>query len=148
MQAELVKKFNEFQGEFQSDRKYCHLRSVANFINHFDEITSDHKRLIVYNLLNEYMDCLSTNEVSSWDDAKQLFDNYIIPVGLIYNKEAGFKMLISPFLSTVFCILTNLILLIVGFNWIYFLVVNTFFAALFFYIYRKRKGTRVFGYWY
>ncbi len=148
MQADLIKKFNEFQGELHSDRKYCHLRSVANFINHFDEITSEHNQLRVYHLLNDYMDCLSTNEGRSWDDAKQLFDEYIIPAGLIYNKEAGFKMIISPFLTAFFCFLTNLVLLVAGFNWIYFLVSNSFFAILFSYIYWKRSGTRVFGYWY
>lgn len=111
---------------------------------HFEELTLDSDREIVFETLNEYLEFISVNTIDSNNECKKLFYEYIRPVGLIYQKKAGFKYLLGPDSIVVLFVLINITLLILNAN-LYLFIIFSFIGILFiiFSIY-KRSGTKVY----
>jgi len=140
----VVEKYRYIITQMPEKKRKYHLKSIHNFLIHFEELTLDSDREIVFETLNEYLEFISVNTIDSNNECKKLFYEYIRPVGLIYQKKAGFKYLLGPDSIVVLFVLINITLLILNAN-LYLFIIFSFIGILFiiFSIY-KRSGTKVY----
>ena len=82
----VVEKYRYIITQMPEKKRKYHLKSIHNFLIHFEELTLDSDREIVFETLNEYLEFISVNTIDSNNECKKLFYEYIRPVGLIYQK--------------------------------------------------------------
>jgi len=123
--------------------KFYHLKTVYNFIHHFNEIDRGSQEK-VGDLLFEYVDYISKNDVDSYKDAKSLFDNFLLPVGSIYKKQARFTYLIRPRSIVVYLVFLNVLFFTFRASNYPYLVLNAIVLPFLYLMYTRSKTTRVF----
>ena len=137
------------QSKYQDKKmRFFHLKSVKNFIVHFNSIKDKRKKEFVYTKLYNYLSIISDMEdISEMDrtTGKAFYDEYIEPVSGIYVRYARF----SPYpgakvLIFIFLIVFSLLLLIGAAYYVY-LIVGFIFIFLFLRSEWKRKKSKVFG---
>ena len=84
-----------------------HLKSIGNFIDHFNELKEGHKENVSVKLI-EYLNLLKTNRflfTSEKIDSLFLFSEYINPIGVIYQKQLDFGLEIKLWMNVVTCVI-------------------------------------------
>ena len=71
-------------------RQYYHLRSIKNFIIHYPELSEHYYKNKTADLLNEYLDFALDKEFITQNEAKDIYYEYIDPIGDIYSKRLKF----------------------------------------------------------
>jgi len=137
-------KFNLVVTEMPEKKKLYHLRSVYNFIVHFDEINEVESKAMVIHLLSEYLDYVYSNEIKSASEAKRLFNEYIYPIGIIYKKEAGFTYFFRPQSILVYLAALNITFLVLKSSIYIFVLLNLVGVIVFAIMHKKSYSTRIF----
>ena len=132
-------KFNLIVETMPGKYKWYHLKSVYNFIQHFNEIDNKASQEKVASLLLHYLDYISENYVDSYEDAKKLFTNFIYPVGLIYKKHARFIYLLRPQSIFIYLIFLNVLLLVFRASNYFYLSLNIIGLTVYILMYIKVK---------
>jgi len=69
------------------NQRFYHLQSTANFIAFFDKLNNISERERVYLLLNNYLDVVKQEPVEDAAMSMELFNEFIRPVGWLYEDE-------------------------------------------------------------
>lgn len=93
--VELLKKYNAVLLCIRDNEiSHFHLKSVKNFITYLNEINDITLKTKIATDLYSYLDLLETNSYSR-DDSKVLFEQYIYPIGKIYERTLNFSIKIK-----------------------------------------------------
>ena len=146
----VTERFNDIIMMMPEKKQKYHLKSIRNFLIHFNEIPNESDKQKVLDALFNYLEFISENTISSNQECKNLFYEYIRPVGLIYQKNANFKYLVGPDSVMVLLIILNILLFFIGLNMIWYLMINIPLMTVIISLYYKSKGTRVYqiGWWF
>ena len=77
------------------NQQFYHLQSTANFIAFIDKLKSKSERERVYHILNNYLDVVQQEPVENAAMSMELFNEFIRPVGRIYEVEFDFMPMIN-----------------------------------------------------
>ena len=141
---EIIKKYDIIVIGKGENAKYYNLKSVKNFILHFNEISDDESKKIVIKLLGEYLDYISENEIDSLKEAKFLFYEYVYPVGLLYRKHSKFTYFLRPTSLFIYLGFINIFIFFIKENINYFVFFNLLGSIVIYIMYKKSLSTRVF----
>jgi hypothetical protein len=95
--ATLKLKLEELKNKRHTDyHKYLNLKSIENFITHYDRIKPDSKKSFVLENLNGFIDSFKDLYNPNLDDYLELYNLFIVPVGRLYSSKAGFTFVTRP----------------------------------------------------
>jgi hypothetical protein len=147
MNKKLVSKKLQLQSLVDvNDRGFFHLRTLDNFIYHFNEISSESDRIWIYKTLDAFIDeCYNYINCVNSKTSKSLYEENLKKTIQYYRKYLGFTTLISlQLIIFLFCLLIIFLGLLTNF---YISVVSsmTILVIYLYFAYRKYKEKRVFG---
>jgi hypothetical protein len=105
-----------FKNNLGNNKKYYHLNSISNFFFHFDSLQDDESKQFVLNSLTACLSYYEDHAINTVRESMQIFQQYLIPVGKIYQQQAGFFVFTKP--------LMMLLLIISGYSISYFVFKN------------------------
>lgn len=148
-QAELVKIKNEvMELQMGLNRRYLHLRSVDNFIFHFDEIENEADKEWIYTTLTNYLlFCKQIDEDIDTKMGNQLYYEFLDKVAQYYRYHLKFRMVVNK-VSYGIMFLVLLLTIVLVFNFLVSLIVVPVFVHFLIYINNKRKQKKVYGVFY
>jgi len=97
-QLTISDKFQSLVNRYPKNKlKYIHYRTVQNFIFHLDNVSDNFQRDKITKSLTEYIELIDQSSViSNAIDAKELFQQYLEPIGNIYQQQLNFHISIKP----------------------------------------------------
>lgn len=128
--------------------KYFHLKSVDNFIFHFDGFKDKGKKRQIYATLTDYFDSIFTIDTVDARLSKELFDHYLFKIARLYDMYLKFipypksDMMVVALLG-----LFGFLYLISASVYAYIVILGVFVAGSIF-IRRKKRLKKVYGYFY
>lgn len=141
----IILKYNQFLIDFPEKRQLYQLKSLHNFLLHFDEIENDFDSHEILKLINEYLDYINYHNIETKEECKELYFKFIHPIGVLYSKYAGFNILFRYQSILIAVALINLIILFLKINIFLMILINLIGTGLVIYFINKSKTTRVFG---
>ena len=141
----IIKKYNHIIGTMPEKDRFYHLKSVANFIEHFNEISDENSQRKVLDLLDKYTTYIEYNNVNTKKECQRLFYEYINPVGIIYKKCCDFTYFTRPQSVFFYQIIINLIISLLKPGLTVLIIINIAFIGLIFLMYKKGKSTKVYS---
>jgi hypothetical protein len=146
MSKEIFEKYQYLKSEMPHKRKYYHLKSIKNFIDHLNEFVSISDKKVAEELLSNYLEFVIHKEKINQGEAKKIFVNHILPIGKLYSYHLNFSFILQ-FSSVVFFGLL-LVFLLFLFGTPYMILFFLVLLILIYLInrYRKLKSGRVYGY--
>ena len=146
MLDEIIKKYELIITEMPHKRKYYHLNSIRNFIIHYNEFGTIYYKKQVAELLITYLDFAINKHSIEQNEAKDIFYEYINPIGMIYLKRQNFRFYMQP--STIILWVGLSFIFYFLFNFSYIIYLLTFFIGVIIFIpkYLNYKKNKVFGF--
>jgi hypothetical protein len=126
------------------NKKFYHFHSIENFIYHIDNLESPVKER-TYLILDEYLERIKKYPIENLQECTSLFDDYIRPVGSLYEKTFGFMPMISTWVIIFWAVLLFGFLYAFNFSVIFYWIVGIPLVAYYFYITKKRVNKKVYG---
>jgi hypothetical protein len=128
--------------------KYFHLKTVENFIFHFDGFKDRTKKRQIYATLTDYFDSIFAIDSIDARLSKELFDRYLFKIARLYDMYL--KFIPYPKIDMVVLVLLGLfgcLYFISAPVYAYFMTLSVFVVGSIF-IRRKKKSKKVYGYFY
>lgn len=128
-----------------SKKKYYHFRSVSNFLLYLDMLTNEKEKYFSLEKLNNYFSYIENNEIDDVHESLALFNNFLKPIGELFEKRFGFFVMIKPWIMNFWIIVFLLIFWYIQntFLFIFFLLILSLF---FFYLGFKIKKKKVYAF--
>ncbi len=126
-------------------KKYYHFHSMQNFIYFFDDLESAQVKGKVYFSLMEYLDIVNKEPIENIHQCTELFDQYIKPVGNLYERTFGFMPVMSLWVIAFWCIALFGILYIFNSPVLVYLVIGIVILCYYFYLLKKKMNKKVYG---
>lgn len=130
------------------NQRFYHLQSTANFIAFFDKLNNISERERVYLLLNNYLDVVKQEPVEDAAMSLELFNEFIRPVGWLYEDEFGFLPMINLWVICFWIFICFSILYILNLSIIIYCIVGVPLLVYYSYVLKKRVDKKVYGYMY
>jgi hypothetical protein len=129
-------------------RKYYCLKSIKNFLYHFDEVKDKQFQKDILELLNGYLQEVDHSPIYNMLDGTELCNKYIYPVGKIYERFYNFMPYIRK--SSIIYLASFFIVTIYIFNLplISYVFVSACFLGYYSYIMIKARQKRTYGFCY
>ena len=137
-------RLNEVLLEEDIVKRFYHFRSIQNFISSFDKLGSDQKQK-VYSTLIEYLQKIKQEPIEDMHQSTTLFDEYIRPVGNLYEKNLGFMPMMSVWVICFWVIVLFGIMFIFRLSIIFYCVIGILLASYYIYLLKKRTEKKVYG---
>lgn len=144
----LKKKMLQLRESGFVNQRFYHLQSTANFIAFIDKLKSKSERERVYHLLNNYLDLVQQEPVENAAMSMDLFNEFIRPVGRIYEVEFDFMPMINLWVIFFWIIICFSILYILNLSIIFYCIVGVLLIVYYIYVLKKRIDKKVYGYTY
>lgn len=141
----LQNKLNAINDLENINKKYYHLRSIGNFIYHFDDLGNIELKEKVYLILLEYLEIVKENPIENLQECTALFDDYIRPVGDFFEHSSGFMPMISNWVIIYWIIFFCLLFFAFNLSIIFYAVIGALFLSYYFYIRKKKAENRIYG---
>lgn len=138
-------RLNKLIDEKSLIKRFYHFRSIQNFIHFFDELESIQLKEKVYSTLMEYLDIVNKDPIEDIHQCTQLFDQYIRPVGNLYEETFGFMPVMSLWVIIFCCIALFSILYIFNLSLILYFVIGVIVLCYYFYLLKKKMDKKVYG---
>lgn len=129
----LKEKFEILKKMPKQNIRFYHMRSIRNFIFHFNEIKSPNDKVYVFNYMDAYLDDVIENGIYNINECKDLFNKYLYPVGKFYMQKLKFAIFLKWYVIAL-CILsmyailtffsTGIFFTILGYGIILFFIVE------------------------
>ena len=126
--------------------KYYHFKSVQNFIYHLNKLNDKDIVIKVCIILNEYLDSVKDAPITDRMISLELFEEFIRPVGNIYERNAGFMPMLRSWVVFFWIVFFFLILYVFSVPPVFFSLVATSVVIYYIYIIRKRIDHKVYGF--
>ena len=119
----LETELDRYRKNLGTNKKYYHLNSISNFFFHFDSLQDDESKQFVMDSLTACFKYYEEHSINDIRESMNIFQQYLIPVGKIYQKQLGFFVFTKP--------LMMFLLIISGYSISYFVFKNNpiFFAT-------------------
>ena len=138
-------KLDELRNQNNIIKRFYHFRSIQNFLYYFDDIESGQLKEKVYSILIEYLDLVKSEPIEDIHQCIILFDEYIRPVGTLYENAFKFMPVISLWVLIFWAIVLSAILYMFNLSMGFYFVIGILFFGYFFYFLKKKWGKRVYG---
>lgn len=139
-----ILKYNQFLNNLPDNKHLYQINSINNFLLHIDEIKNENDKEKVFCLLNEYLDYVSAHSITR-TECKELYFEYIHPIGSLYVKHASFRLLFHYRPVAVVLLLINLLLFLFSIKVLVIILINVIGLSIVLYLLKISKTTRVFG---
>ena len=131
----------------RKSKKYFHLRSVQNFVHHFEKISNENDKLWILKNLNNYLEsCESYINSIDRNISKDLYLKYLDKIGDYYRENLNFTLYTSfdilLILFTILLLTSSLFLNLIS---SLFLITSCFLIYIFYLMYKK-KHNKTFGF--
>jgi len=140
----IIEKYNYITENIPEKRKRHNLKSINNFLLHFEEIKNPLEKEQVISLLNDYFDFILNNSIDTNKERQDVYFTFIEPVGLIYKRNASFHYFISPQICIFFWVITSIILFIARSPILLLIGFNAISLAVIIFMYAATKSSRVY----
>lgn len=141
----LQNKFNDLKLARDSNQKFYHFRSIENFIYHFDDVGSLELKEKIYSILMEYLQKVIEDPIENLEECTSLFDDYIRPVGNLYERALGFMPMIRIWVIIFWVIPLMIIVYALNLSIIFYGIIGVLFLSYYFYIRKKRIEKKIYG---
>lgn len=137
----------------QREWKYLHLRTIGNFITHFDKIPEDDKPE-VFSRIIEYLQRVKEVgklDVKHKEDRKiirELYEQMVYPLAYEYYNAIGFFPYASRLVNYTILITVLTIIFLLQIPDIFYYLVLVIFIGVEVYTLKKRNDNKVYGYKY
>jgi len=118
-------------------KKYYHFRSIDNFIYHINNKKLSNKKFVINKLL-EFIEFLEINTIH---DSLIIFNNFLKPVGDLYEKNLNFFIMARPWILNIWiCILGAFFLMLKNNVYVNFFVLVLFLFCIYlaYKVYKKK----------
>jgi hypothetical protein len=92
----LESELERYKKNLGANKKYYHLNSIGNFFFHFDNLRDDESKQFVIDSLTACFAYYEEHRIDNISDSMKTFQQYLIPVGKIYQKQLGFFVFTKP----------------------------------------------------
>ena len=141
----IIEKYDFINATFP-DKKYLHLNSIRNFIIHFENFASYTEKIFVIELINKYFDFISDKEFLILSDGKQIFYEYIQPLGTFYSKRLGFTLYTSFYTYLIWILFSLMTFYLLNISILFYVITILFLCAIYIPKYLKLKRNHVYGF--
>lgn len=141
----LEEKLNEVMGQPFIKRKYYHHRSIENFIHFFNKVSSVQEREKIFFILNEYLDAVKQEPVEDASASLDLFNEYIRPIGKIYEEDFDFMPMINLWVICFWIAVAFLAIYTFNLSFIFYLITGIPLLAYYLFVLKKRISKKVYG---
>lgn len=138
-------KLNELIHEKGIKERFYHFRSIQNFIYFFDDLESSQLKEKTYLILIEYLDLVKNEPIEDIHQCTALFDEYIKPVGSLYESAFGFMPAISLWVLIFWGIFLFGVLYMFNLSIIFYCIIGILLSGYYFYFLNKKLGKKVYG---
>ena len=137
-------RLNDVMLEEYIQKRFYHFRSIQNFILSFDNLDCNQKEK-VYLILIEYLDVVKKDPITDLHQCADLFNEYIRPVGQLYENNVDFMPNISSWIIIFWAIVLFGILYMFNLSIVFYLIIGIFLSSYYIYVLKKRKEKKVYG---
>lgn len=130
------------------NERFYHVQSTANFISFIDKLNNTNERERVYLLLNNYLDVVQQEPVEDAAMSMELFNEFIRPVGRLYEDEFAFMPMINLWVICFWIVVCFSILYIMNLSLIIYCIFGFPLMVYYSYVFKKRMDKKVYGYTY
>lgn len=130
------------------NERFYHLKSLTNFIAFIDKLNNASERERVYLLLSNYLDVVQQEPVEDVTMSMELFNEFIRPVGRLYEDEFAFMPMINLWVICFWMIVCFSVLYILNLSIIVYCIVGLPLLVYYGYVFKKRIDKKVYGYLY
>jgi hypothetical protein len=143
--SDLQRKLNDLIAQDICSEKYCHLKSVSNFIYSYDKINATEKER-VFLLLDNYLEIIKEQPAFDATSSLELFNEFIRPIGVLYQETLSFMPMINLWVVGFW-----LFVLFIGLYIFHVPIVGYFIAGIpifsyYMYVFIKRVNKKVYGF--
>lgn len=126
-------------------KRFYHFHSIENFIYHFDDLENIQIKERIYLILSEYLERVKEHPIENLQECTSLFDDYIRPVGNLYERTFGFMPMINNWVIIFWTILIFGFVYAFNLSIIFYWIIGVLFFSYYFYIRKKRIEKKVYG---
>jgi hypothetical protein len=94
--SNLETELNRYKENLGANKKYYHLNSISNFFFHFDSLKDDISKQLVMDSLTACFKYYEEHAIGNVKQSMDVFQQFLIPVGKIYQKQVGFFVFTKP----------------------------------------------------
>jgi hypothetical protein len=138
-------RLNELIGKKNITKRFYHFRSIQNFIHFFDDPGSIQLKENVYSILMEYLEIVKKEPIKDIHQCTNLFDEYLRPVGNLYEDVLGFMPIIRFWVIFFWCIFLFGVLYMFNLSIIFYCIIGIIFSSYYLYNFKKRIEKKVYG---
>lgn len=125
--------------------RFYHFRSIQNFIYFFDDLESSQLKEETYLILIEYLVLVKNEPIEDIHKCTTLFDQYIKPVGSLYESVFGFMPAISSWVLIFWGIFLFGVLYMFNLSITFYYIIGILLSGYYFYFLNKKLGKKVYG---
>jgi hypothetical protein len=98
----LESELDRYKKNLGANKKYYHLNSISNFFFHFNDLRDDESKQFVMDSLTACLAYYESHAINTIKESMDIFQQYLIPVGKIYQKQLGFFVFTKPAMMLLF----------------------------------------------
>ena len=138
-------KLDQLKDQIDIQKRFYHFRSIQNFIYYFDKLGNCERKEKVSFILNKYLDIVKNEPIEDINQCTLLFDEYIRPVGSLYESALNFMPTVS------FRTVMILVIIFYGFFYLFnlpvgfYVFIGIILFGYYFYFLKKKIQKRVYG---
>lgn len=142
---DIQSKLNELINEKCVKKRFYHFRSVQNFIYFFDELENTQLKEKTYLILIEYLSLVKNEPIEDIHQCTMLFDEYIRPVGSLYENACGFMPVIRLWVLIFWGVFLFGILYMFNLSITFYCIIGLILSGYYFYFFKKKLEKKVYG---
>lgn len=127
-------------------QKFYHLNSIDCFLVNFYLIKDEEQKRKVLESLTECVNYYQNFKVDSISQSLKIFNEYLKPVGIIYEKEAGFWVLIKSWILFLYITIANFSIYFLSNKNIYFIIANSILLLFCAYLAKKYNSKKLYAF--
>lgn len=144
--SEIENKLKELMNREDIIKRFYHLRSIENFIYFLDVIEDTQLKEKVYLILIEYFDVVKNEPIQDIHHCTKLFDEYIRPIGSVYEENVGFMPMIHAWVIIFWGVLLFVILYMFSLPLVFYYLIGGGLLFYYGYVFKKRLQQKVYGF--
>ena len=143
---DIEEKYAEVLRQYPFGQKYFHLKSIDNFIIHLNEFGTQYYKAESIRSIDRYLNFILAGYNIDRDNAKQVFNEYIQPLGEIYSKRLKFIFYMRPSSIIFWVIVMTAIFFLFKLSIVFYIVLITIAILKMSFNYSKYKKRKVYGF--
>lgn len=144
--TQIEKDFLNLKSGLGINKKFYHLKTIENFIYHFNQIKYQKDREFVLSSLSFCLEYYKVNSIKDINHSLVVFKKYLEPIGTIYQEQVGFSILIKPWILTISILAINLFIYFLNTSLILTLLCNLILLAFVLFLAVKYNNKKLYAF--